>query len=158
LLQDETLNSRLGGEATIVPDIYYHDLLLERSFGRLDNEAIYTYAYVWPLDKHDLLHTAFDVESVAAVCTRIYQFIKDLEQVQFHDDNNNKNSTTHVVCVSHADVLQIAQLYAANAPNIGEFSSYRFGNGEIRRMIMNGGVESLPAPGPLQAPQRGTGM
>jgi broad specificity phosphatase PhoE len=193
LLQDETLQSRirhavLGGNSNgnvinILPNVYYHDLLLERSFGRLDNEAIYTYAYVWPLDKYDILHTAFDVESVAAVCTRFQQCIVELERADFpschssHAEQDNDKtsssstaarasalptpttSTTHVVCVSHADVLQIAQLYAANAPNIGEFSSFRFANGEIRRMILNGGVASLPAPPrPLPAPRRGTGM
>jgi broad specificity phosphatase PhoE len=137
---------------TVTPDIYYHDLLMERYFGRLDNEAIYTYAYVWPLDKMNVTHTAFDVESVAAVCTRWNQLVQDLEKAL------SKETTTHVICVSHADVLQIAQLYAAQAPNVGDFSSYRFTNGEVRRMEIGTGLNSLPLAKPLPAPNRGTGM
>ena len=150
----------------VLPQIYYHDLLLERYFGRLDGEAIYTYAYVWPLDKMNVTHTAFDVESVAAVCTRLKRLVRDLEQQSFatNDDDVSDDRAesavgrTHVVLVSHADVLQILQLYAANVPNVGEFSSYRFANAEIRRMEVGKGVQSLPSPVPLEAPQRGTGM
>ena len=105
-----------------------NDLLVERSFGRLDNEAIYTYAYVWPLDKFNVTHTAFDVESVAAVCTRLRQLILSLEEeyTAVGDDDDSAFTTTHIVLVSHADVLQIAQLYAAQAEKVGEFSSFRF--------------------------------
>jgi broad specificity phosphatase PhoE len=138
---------------TVTPHVYYHDLLLERSFGRLDGAAIYTYAYVWPLDKMNVTHTTFGVESVAAVCTRWRQLILDLECAVDY----NTNQMVHVVCVSHADVLQIAQLYAAGVPNVGEFSSYRFANGEVRRMEVGTGVAALPLPAPLPAPQRGTG-
>jgi len=127
-------------------DIVYEDNLVERYFGRLDGEAIYTYAYVWPLDKFDSTHTAFDVESVAAVATRIRSVIEGLE---------SKYSNAHVVLVSHADVLQIAQLYASHADNVGEFSSYRFQNGEVRPMVF-GSTSHLPEPDPLQAPRRGT--
>lgn len=138
--------------------IAVHDNLVERYFGKLDAEAIYTYAYVWPLDKFDTCHTAFDVESVAAVCWRIHDMIiNDLE---------TKYSDCHLVLVSHADVLQIAQLYAyasskntennsdsnSNEINVGEFSSYRFKNGEVREMF----ASNLPDPVPLDAPQRGT--
>ena len=97
--------------------VVLHNGLVERSFGRLDNEKIYTYAYVWPLDKFNVTHTAFDVESVAAVCTRLRALVLELEAAY---DNH------HIVLVSHADVLQIAQLYAAEVPNVGYFSSYRF--------------------------------
>ena len=102
----------------ILDDISIHDGLMERSFGRLDGEEIRTYAYVWPLDKFNVTHTAFDVESVAAVCTRFRQTILDIEM--------QLSSPHTVVLASHADVLQIAQLYAAGVENVGEFSSYRF--------------------------------
>jgi broad specificity phosphatase PhoE len=126
-------------------DIVLNVGLMERYFGRLDNEAIYTYAYVWPLDKFNTTHTAFDVESVAAVCTRLRQVVQDLEATY---------TDSHIVWVSHADVLQIAQLYGAGAENVGTFSSYRFGNGEVRAMSRT--VDSLPDPAPLPPPQRGT--
>ena len=148
LTEQEELQYRiqkLGLE--VVPDIVLRDKLMERYFGRLDSEAIYTYAYVWPVDKMDVTHTAFDVESVAAVCTRIRELIvEDLEEE--YDGNY------HVVLTSHADVLQITQLYAAGAENVGTFSSYRFANGEVRLMARS--IDSLPEPVPLEAPQRGT--
>lgn len=136
---------KLGIE--IVPDIVLKDNLMERYFGRLDGEAIYTYAYVWPVDKFDITHTAFDVESVAAVCTRLRELIVD-------DLEEEYDGTYHIVLTSHADVLQIGQLYAAGAENVGSFSSYRFDNGEVRAMART--PDSLPDPVPLQAPKRGT--
>jgi hypothetical protein len=57
--------------------------------------------------------------------------------------------------VSHADVLQIAQLYASGVDNVGLFSSYRFQNGEVREMKV-GSTSKLPDPVPLEAPKRGT--
>mmetsp|Transcript_605 Transcript_605/g.1366 ORF Transcript_605/g.1366 Transcript_605/m.1366 type:complete len:326 (-) Transcript_605:13-990(-) len=119
--------------------------LMERYFGRLDADRIYTYAYVWPMDRINVTHTAFDVESVAAVCTRLSRVVDRCEE-QFDD--------THIVWVSHADVLQIGQLYAANAENVGSFSAYRFTNGEVR--AVNNTPDSLPDPVPLEAPKRGT--
>jgi broad specificity phosphatase PhoE len=133
----------------ILPDVVFEDRLMERYFGRLDNEAIYTYAYVWPLDGFNVTHTAFGVESVAAVCTRLSQVVDRFESE--YDQGHH-----HIVWVSHADVLQIGQLYGANAENVGIFSSYRFKNGEVR--AMNRTPDSLPEPDPLPAPQRGTGM
>ena len=126
-------------------DIQLDDRLMERYFGRLDNEAIYTYAYVWPVDQFNVTHTAFGVESVAAVATRVREMIVNLEE---------QYSNCHLVLVSHADVLQICQLYAANVENVGTFSSYRFQNGEVRVMKLT--PDSLPDPSPLQAPKRGT--
>ncbi|KAG7348470.1 histidine phosphatase superfamily branch 1 protein [Nitzschia inconspicua] len=132
-------------ELTIKEDIQMENGLMERYFGRLDFDRIYTYAYVWPMDAINTTHTAFGVESVAAVCTRLYGLVEQLEsQYQGH----------HIVLVSHADVLQIAQLYGANAENVGTFSSYRFKNGEVRAMKRT--PDSLPEPSPLEAPQRGT--
>ena len=119
---------------------------MERNFGRLDGEAIYTYAYVWPLDKFNVTHTAFDVESVAAVCTRIREMIVD--------DLERQYSGCHIVLVSHADVLQITQLYAAGVDNVGTFSSYRFANGEVRPMDRT--PDSLPEPSALRPPDRRT--
>lgn len=126
--------------------IQIHDNLVERYFGRLDGQALYTYSYVWPLDKFNVTHTAFDVESVAAVCHRLHSAIGDLEA---------KYDNCHLVLVSHADVLQIAQLYASGVDNVGLFSSYRFKNGEVREMKV-GSTAKLPDPVPLEAPIRGT--
>ena len=98
-------------------------------------DAIYTYAYVWPLDQYNVTHTAFHVESVAAVATRIQSLILYIERfLQRHhpnnttttNNNNSNNIMNHIVLVSHADVLQIAQVCAANIDNVGAFSSYRF--------------------------------
>jgi broad specificity phosphatase PhoE len=134
-------------------NILLKEKLMERYFGRLDNEAIYTYAYVWPVDKFNVTHTAFAVESVAAVCKRIRALIvDDLEHLSTM--SSSCENKYHVVLCSHADVLQIAQLYGANAENVGTFSSYRFANGEVRRMART--VDGLPRPVPLQAPKRGT--
>jgi broad specificity phosphatase PhoE len=127
-------------------NVVLDERLMERFFGRLDDEAIYTYSYVWPLDKFNVTHTAFGVESVAAVCTRLHELVTALEETY---------ERAHIVCVSHADVLQIAQLYAARADNVGAFSSYRFRNGEVRSMIL-GTTAFLPEPSPLLPPERGT--
>jgi broad specificity phosphatase PhoE len=119
-------------------DIVVDDRLMERYFGRLDGEAIYTYAYVWPVDQYNVTHTAFDVESVAAVSTRLARVVQDHESTF---------ESAHIVWTSHADVLQIAQLYAADYDNVGSFSSFRFGNGEVRPMTQT--KESLSEPVPL---------
>lgn len=126
-------------------DVVLENGLMERYFGRLDADSIYTYAYVWPMDAINVTHTAFDVESVAAVCTRLSNVVERCED-QYND--------THIVWVSHADVLQIGQLYAANAENVGTFSAYRFKNGEVR--AVKNTPNSLPEPVPLEAPKRGT--
>ena len=152
ILKNDALQGRieaLGVELATakVDDILLKDKLMERYFGRLDNEAIYTYAYVWPLDKFNVTHTAFGVESVAAVCTRIRELIVD-------DLEEQLEGRHHVVLASHADVLQISQLYGCGAGNVGAFSSYRFGNGEVRAMART--PDSLPDPAPLEAPERGT--
>jgi broad specificity phosphatase PhoE len=137
-----------GGSLEIDTNIRIDDNLMERFFGRLDDEAIYTYAYVWPVDKFNVTHTAFDVESVAAVATRLRTVVLALEQDATIPEGSN------VILVSHADVLQICQLYAAGVDNVGIFSSYRFANGELRPMTRT--PESLPDPSPLQAPDRDT--
>jgi broad specificity phosphatase PhoE len=124
-------------------EIVVEHRLMERYFGKLDGEAIYTYAYVWPVDKMNVTHTAFQVESVAAVCTRLLEVMNRCE---------SEYQNCHIVWVSHADVLQIGQLYAAGAENVGDFSSYRFKNGEVRAMKRS--KEYLPEPSPLEAPDR----
>ena len=158
LLQNHNLQNRLEALGVELAqekpdDVVLKDKLMERYFGRLDDEAIYTYAYVWPVDKFNVTHTAFDVESVAAVCTRIRELIVD-DLEQGIDQQQNQQQRYHVVLTSHADVLQITQLYAAGAENVGAFSSYRFGNGEVRAMARS--PDSLPDPVPLEAPKRGT--
>lgn len=132
-------------EFEIDTDIKVNDDLMERYFGKLDGEALYTYSYVWPVDKFNVTHTAFDVESVAAVSTRLRKVIMQMEE---------DFELCNVVLVSHADVLQICQLYGAGAENVGIFSSFRFGNGEVRKMERT--IESLPPPNPLEPPFRGT--
>jgi len=140
------IDSELG--LRISTDIVLKDGLVERYFGKLDAEAIYTYSYVWPLDKFNVTHTAFDVESVAAVCSRIRNVVMDME-----DEYGDEGGKKHIVFVSHADTLQISKLYAARAENVGLFSSYRFKNGEIRRMIL-GCTKHFPEPEPLLKPKR----
>ena len=91
----------------------------------------------------NVTHTAFDVESVAAVATRIREAI-----LRIDEQHNN----SHIILTSHADVLQITQLYAAGAENVGMFCQYRFGNGEIRKMGRT--TDTLPDPVPLEGPNR----
>ncbi len=128
-------------------EVMLDDGLMERYFGRLDGTELLTYAYVWPVDIFDPTHTAFDVESVAAVSTRIRSTLLDIDSK--HDEGGN-----HIVLTSHADVLQITQVYASGLENVGKFSQYRFGNGEVRRMGRT--VDTLPEAVPLQPPERGS--
>ena len=132
-------NSEMQEKIEIIPSILIHNSLVERYFGIYDNDILETYGYVWPLDQINVTHTTYNVESVAAVATRIQSLILQMNQyiaTTYHSNNNDKNHkiheydpdaiTNHVVLVSHGDVVQIAQLYAANVTNVGEFSSYRF--------------------------------
>lgn len=98
----------------------------------------------------DECHTAFDVESVAAVSTRLRELILKIESSDLHKDGEGD----FIVMASHADVLQIMQLYAAGVDNVGKFSSYRFGNGEVRQMGRS--PDTLPDPSPLEPPKIGT--
>lgn len=132
--------------------ITYHDGLMERYFGRLDGKELSTYAYVWPVDMFDPTHTAFDVESVAAVCNRIRSTLLEIDSRHVGEDGGSGGGN-HIVLTSHADVLQITQVYAAGLDNVGRFSQYRFGNGEVRRMGRD--VGSLPEAKPLEPPKRG---
>lgn len=133
----------------IKEDLIIEDGMMERFFGRLDDAAIHTYAYVWPVDMFDTCHVAFEVESVAAVSTRLRETILKIEENSVHKEGGDS-----VVFTSHADVLQILQLYASGAENVGMFSSYRFTNGEVRPMGRS--VDTLPEPQPLEPPKPGT--
>uniref|UniRef100_A0A7S1ZIU3 Phosphoglycerate mutase (2,3-diphosphoglycerate-dependent) n=1 Tax=Ditylum brightwellii TaxID=49249 RepID=A0A7S1ZIU3_9STRA len=130
-------------------EILFEDNLMERYFGRLDGKELLTYAYVWPVDMFEPTHTAFDVESVAAVSTRIRDVLIRIDESSIHDKDDDI-----IVLVSHADVLQITQVYAAGLDNVGKFSQYRFGNGEVRAMGRT--VDTLPEAAPLMPPKRGT--
>lgn len=124
-------------------NISLDDGLMERYFGELDGTKLITYGYVWPQDMIEPTQTAYDVESVAAVSTRIRSTLLGIDSQ--HTDGGN-----HIVLTSHADVLQITQVYAAGLENVGMFSQYRFGNGEVRKMGRV--VGSLPEAVPLQPP------
>jgi broad specificity phosphatase PhoE len=142
-LQDKMLD--------IQTDIILKDGLMERYFGQLDGLPLSTYAYVWPEDKKDVTFTGrFHVESVAAVATRLRQVILEIEQSDLHKVNHDHQREDVIVLTSHADVLQILQLYASGKDNVGEFSSYRFGNGEVR--FMGRTPDTLPEPCPLEVP------
>jgi broad specificity phosphatase PhoE len=145
--------SQLLPSFDIIPTILLNPLLVERYFGNYDNDTLTTYGYVWPLDRINITQTAHNVESVAAVATRIHTLLHQLQEYVTNHLENNQNdvlnrgkdnddddddetntctdtdhpySQYHIVLVSHGDVVQIAQLYAANSTNVGEFSSYRF--------------------------------
>ena len=132
--------------------VILEDGIMERYFGRLDDAAIHTYAYVWPVDMFTPFNTGFDVESVAAVSTRLRETIVKIDGNERHSDDAEEGDI--VVMASHADVLQILQVYAAGAENPGIFSQYRFLNGEVRKMKRT--VDSLPPPQPLAPPEKGT--
>lgn len=144
------LNLKQNGRyLDIQTNILLEDGLMERYFGQLDGLPLSTYAYVWPEDKKDVTFTGrFHVESVAAVATRLREVILEIEQSDLHRQEEGDDI---IVLTSHADVLQILQLYASGMDNVGEFSSYRFGNGEVR--FMGRTTDTLPEPSPLEVPK-----
>ena len=131
----------------IQKDIIIEDGLMERFFGELDAQPLSTYGYVWPNDMKDPTQTSYNVESVAAVSTRLREVIMKIEESEVHKNGNGDS----VVLTSHADVLQIMQVFASGLENVGDFSSYRFGNGEVR--FMGRTTDTLPAPQPLELPK-----
>ena len=154
LLDDEANKKKveeLHLEIQIDAGVFLEDGIMERYFGRLDDAAIHTYAYVWPVDMFTPFNTGFEVESVAAVSTRLRETIMKIDESERHSDVEEGDI---VVMASHADVLQILQVYASGAENVGLFSQYRFANGEIRKMKRT--VDSLPTPQPLAPPEKGT--
>jgi probable phosphoglycerate mutase len=129
-------------------NIIIEDGLMERFFGDLDALPLSTYAYVWPEDMKDVTQTGkYNVESVAAVSTRLREVVMKIEESDVHANGNGDV----VVLTSHADVLQITQLYASGIETVGDFSSYRFGNGEVR--LMGRTPDTLPEPQPLEMPE-----
>lgn len=131
----------------IQKDIIMEDAIMERFFGDLDAEPLATYGHVWPNDMKDPTQTGYNVESVAAVSTRLREAVMRIEESEVH-----KNSEGDIVVLtSHADVLQIMQTFASGLANVGEFSSYRFGNGEVR--FMGRTPDTLPEPQPLEPPK-----
>lgn len=127
-------------------DIQIEDGLMERFFGDLDGTPLPTYAYVWPEDQRNVTQTGtYHVESVAAVATRLREVIQKIEDSSLHRDHSDI-----IILTSHADVCQILQLYASGIDNVGDFSSYRFANGEIR--FMGRTVDTLPPRQPLEMP------
>lgn len=143
----------------IQTDIILEDGIMERFFGSLDDEPLDTYAYIWPVDMVNVTHTEYDVESVAAVSTRVRETILKIDTNPLHEtpaassdqSGGDDNDDDIIVLVSHADVLQIAQIYAADIENVGHFSSYRFANGEVREMALT--ADSLPDQQPLERPK-----
>lgn len=105
----------------------YTDFFRERYFGKLDGMKLSTYAYVWPVDKMDTVNSGFGCESVDEVYARVNKGIALCER---------RWSQQTIVVVSHADTLQILQTGGARGAtlggDIGDFSDYRFKNGEVR--------------------------
>jgi len=125
-------------------EIIMEDGLMERYFGALDDTDVINYDLVWPLDMNNITNTGNDVESVAAVTSRLHDTLIRIDNNPIHDNAANDI----VVLVSHADILQILQVYAAGVENIGTFSSYRFANGEVRAMGRT--LDTLPEPSPMK--------
>lgn len=103
----------------------------------LDGLSLSTYAYVWPVDKMSERspssvggkgESGFGVEAVEAVYERINRGVELCE---------SRWSQRTIVVVSHADTLQIMQTGGSRGqggkdPYYGDFSDYRFRNGELR--------------------------
>lgn len=111
------------------------EALRERDFGHLDGQNTGAYDVVWP---RDLVGDTLDgVESVEAVCARLDAMIHMLEE---------RHDGEAIGLVSHADTLQIFQLWMAGC-DVRTFSSYRIKNGEVRRCDQSD--ECLPPPIPM---------
>lgn len=115
------------------PSFVINISLRERFFGQLDQQVLMWYNKVWPVDKVDAQNVRFGVESVQQVCERVSSLVVEMEA---------RHSGKHIVLTSHADTLQIMQMFLSGA-DPREFSSYRFKNGEVRDM------ERLPLPIPM---------
>jgi broad specificity phosphatase PhoE len=90
----EILRTRLRLEA-----ITQDERLCERHCGDLEGLGDYHYDPVWAKDRVDPGHTAWQVESVLGVWTRVQSFVQDC--VKSYSD-------TILVFVAHGDVLSIA--------------------------------------------------
>ena len=119
-------------------DMLIDEAIQERWFGTLDGEPLPEYNKVWPVDMENADNSDFNVESINQVISRVSKLIQNCEE--------NNEGKSFVLC-SHADTLQITQLYlcwTTQQPcDPRQFSSYRFKNGEVRQML------ELPPPSPL---------
>jgi len=120
-------------QSTVFPDIplLIREPLRERFFGEFDQKELIFYNKVWPLDQLDALNSRHGVESVQDVCARCLSLVLSIES-----EFQNKI----IVFSSHADTLQIFQLFMSAAVDPRRFAEYRFRNGELRLMT------SLTAP------------
>lgn len=126
-----------GSDVALPAGVVRTALLRERWFGSLDGLPLRNYQRVWPRDLVSAEHGHCGVESVAAVARRIRRLILEIEAA---------HSGCAIVLTSHADTLQIAQVYVAGA-DPRTFSQYRFANAEVRALRQEPG--SLPEPVPL---------
>lgn len=99
--------------------------LRERWFGQLDAKPLIFYNKVWPFDQLDAANTRSGVESVQMVCERCASLLAELEE---------EFDGKIIIFSSHADTLQIFQLFMSGHPDPRQFASYRFRNGELRDM------------------------
>ena len=120
-------------QSTVFPDIpvLIREPLRERFFGEFDQKELIFYNKVWPLDQLDALNSRHGVESVQDVCARCLSLVHSIE---------NEFQNKIIVLSSHADTLQIFQLFLSAAVDPRRFAEYRFRNGELRIMT------SLTAP------------
>ena len=131
-----------GGGAVVKGGVKRCTEFRERYFGRLDGLPLPTYAYVWPVDKITTSNKGFDVESVDEVWARASERLVEL-------DKEIGGEGVCLVVAGHADTLQIMQAGRAGLEHLGDFSSYRFKNGECRFMD---GV--LPPKEDMSAPEK----
>lgn len=104
---------------------YISPLLRERYFGEYDGGELGLYNNVWTKDVHNADNSDNGVESVHKVISRLDVFLRDMEQ---------KHKGANIVVTSHADTLQIMQVYMCGA-DVRQFSQYRFKNAEVRNML-----------------------
>lgn len=103
--------------------ILIRESLRERYFGTLDAKELIFYNRVWPIDQIDAFNNRHGVESVQEVCARCASLVESLEN-EFQDKI--------IVFSSHADTLQIFQLWMSGQVDPRRFAEYRFRNGELR--------------------------
>lgn len=121
------LHDLLQSQGMPIPRFSYlvSPLLRERNFGEYDGGELGLYNNVWTKDVHDADNSANGVESVNTVIKRLDVFLRDMEK---------KHQNANIVVTSHADTLQIMQVYMCGA-DVRQFSSYRFKNAEVRNML-----------------------
>lgn len=105
--------------------IIMKDDLRERYFGEMDGKELIFYNKVWPVDQKDAFNNRLGVESVQDVCTRCQRLLQSLE---------SEYSDKVIVFSSHADTLQIMQMFMSGAMDPRRYAEFRFRNGELRVM------------------------